>query len=97
MSNGAVSGATGGYAAAAIANAVKASGAIVRVTEEDFMNIISRGEKLLIVVGRGGFLKKSFDYLMWYKGFVFFTRTNKELYLPGNCEIISAKQIWIPY
>jgi hypothetical protein len=94
MSNGAAGGAAGGYAA--IANAIKASGAIVKVKEEDFTNIISRGEKLLIVASKGGFLKKSFDYLVGYKGFIFFTRTNKELYLPGNCEIISAQQIWIP-
>jgi hypothetical protein len=90
MSNGAA----GAYAA--IANAIKASGAIVRVKEEDFINLISRGEKPLVVVSKGGFLKKSFNYLVGYKGFVFFTRTNKELYLPGNCEIISAQQIWIP-
>jgi len=91
------SGAVAGGAIAAIAEAIKASGAIVRVGSEDFLNIISRSEKPLIVMAKGGFLNKSFDYLTGYKGLVFYCRSNKALYLPGNSEIISAKQIWIPY
>ena len=91
------SGAIAGGAAAAVAQAIKASGAIVRLEPEEFMSIISRGQKPLIVMSRGGFLNKSFDYISSYKGLVFFTRSDKALYLPGDCEIISAKQIWIPY
>lgn len=93
MSNGAAAGAA---AAATIAQAIKASGAIVKVEPEEFMNIVSRGKNPLIVVSKGGFLNKLFDYLTGYKGFVFYTRSNKPLYLPGDSEIISAKQIWIP-
>ncbi len=96
MSNGAAGGAAGGYAKA-IANAVKASGAIVKLKEDDFIKVISRTEKPVIVVSRGGFLKKDYDYLVAYKGFVFFARTKQELNLPGHAEIISAQQIWIPY
>jgi hypothetical protein len=93
MSNGAA----GGYAAAAIANAVKASGAIVRLKGDDFIKVISRTENPVVVVSKGGFMKKDFDYLLAYKGFVFFARTKEELNLPGHAEIISAQQIWIPY
>lgn len=86
----------GTAAAAAIANAIKASGAIVRLREEDFIKVISRSDKPVIIVSRGGFMKKDFDYLTAYKGFIFFVRTKNEINLPGDSEIISAQQIWIP-
>jgi hypothetical protein len=86
----------GAAAAAAIANAIKASGAIVRLKEEDFIKVISRTENPVIIVSKGGFMKKDFDYLTAYKGFIFHVRTKNEMNLPGDSEIISAKQIWIP-
>jgi hypothetical protein len=94
MSNGAAGGAAGAYAA--VANAIKALGAIVRLKEEDFIKVISRSENSVIIVSRGGFMKKDFDYLAAYKGFIFYVRTKNEINLPGNAEIISAQQIWIP-
>ena len=94
MSNGAAGGAAGAYAA--IANAIKASGAIVKLKEEDFTKVLSRAENSIIITSRGGFMKKDFDYLTAYKGFVFYVRTKNEMNLPGNAEIISAQQIWIP-
>ncbi len=87
----------GAAAAAAIANAIKASGAIVRLKEEDFIKVISRAENPVIIISRGGFMKKDFDYLLAYKGFVFYVRSKEELNLPGDCEVISAQQIWIPF
>jgi hypothetical protein len=87
----------GGAAAAAIANAIKASGVIVKLKEEDFIKVISRAENPVVVVSRGGFMKKDFDYLLAYKGFVFFARTKEEINLPGTAEIIATQQIWIPY
>ncbi len=90
MSNGAA----GAYEA--VAKAIKASGAIVRLKEEDFIKIISRAENPVIIVSKGGFMKKDFDYLTSYKGLIFYSRTKNEINLPGNSEIISAQQIWIP-
>ena len=86
----------GGGAAAAIANAIKASGAIVRLKEEDFIKVISRAENSVIIISKGGFIKKDFDYLTSYKGLIFYARTKNEINLPGNAEIISAQRIWIP-
>lgn len=86
----------GAAAAAAIANAIKASGAIVRLKEEDFIKVISRSDNPVIIVSRGGFMRKDFDYLTAYKGFIFYVRTKNEINLPGDSEIISAQQIWIP-
>jgi hypothetical protein len=58
--------------------------------------VISRAENPVIIISRGGFMKKDFDYLTSYKGLIFFTRTKNEVNLSGNAEIISAQQIWIP-
>ena len=90
-------GAAGGAAAAAaIAQAIKASGAIVSMEPQDFMSILSKMNKPLVVMAEGGFLKKNYQYLTGYKGLVFFTKTDTPLLLPGDAELIAAKKIWIP-
>jgi hypothetical protein len=83
-------------AAAAIAQAIKASGAIVRVEPGDFTKILSRTSKPLVVIAKGGLFKPSYRYLTAYKGLMFFTKFPTELMLPGDVEIIAAREIWIP-
>jgi len=90
---------TGGNAAAAIAQAIKASGAIVHVEPHDFMSIVSRSEAPLIVVtepGSGLFGKKHYQYLTGYKGLIFYAKSRDPLQFTGNFELIVAKGIWIP-
>jgi hypothetical protein len=83
--------------AAAIARAIKASGAIVRIEPDGFTRILSRTSKPLVVIERkGGFFKPNFRYLTAYKGLVFYTKSPTELMLPGDIEVIDAQQIWIP-
>ena len=82
--------------AAAIANAVKASGAIVRVSPQDFITIISKAERPLVVISIGGVFKKNYQYLTAYKGLIFFTKSDSILGLPSDAELISAGKIWIP-
>jgi ABC-type transport system substrate-binding protein len=90
-------GATGAAAAAAaIAQAIKASGAIVRVEPPDFMSILSKIDNPLVVLAEGGFLKTNYQYLAGYKGLVFFTKSPTPLQLPSNVEVITARKIWIP-
>jgi len=89
-------GAAGAAAAAAIARAVKASGAIVGMEPDDFMTIVNRSDKPLVVIAPGGLFDRSFRYLVGYKGLVFHTRSRSELMLPGKAEVIRAKTIWIP-
>lgn len=98
MSNGAMAGAGGASAAnyAAIAQAIKASGAIVHVEPEDFNLILTRADKPLVVAAQGGFIKTSYQYLTGYKGLIFFTRSSSALQLDSRVEIINAKKIWIP-
>ena len=44
--------------AAAIAKAIQASGAIIKVEPDDFLMILSKSSKPLVVLAEGGVLKK---------------------------------------
>jgi hypothetical protein len=90
-------GATGAaVAAAAIAQAIRASGAIVRVEANDFVIILSKADKPVVVCATSGFRKRKHEYLTGYKGLVFYTKSNVPLQLPSEAELIVAKRIWIP-
>ncbi|PIP05681.1 MAG: hypothetical protein COX52_10665, partial [Syntrophobacterales bacterium CG23_combo_of_CG06-09_8_20_14_all_48_27] len=82
--------------AAAIAQAIKASGAIVHVEPQDFETVLSRSSKPLVIISEGGFLKRNYQYLTAYKGLVFFAKSPVPLQLRGDVELITAKKIWIP-
>ena len=88
----------GGAAAAyaAIAQAIKASGAIVRVEPEAFQAILNKAKEPLVVMAKGGLFKGNYQYLMGYKGLAFYTKSSTPLMLPHDAEIINSKQIWIP-
>jgi ethanolamine utilization protein EutA (predicted chaperonin) len=88
--------AAAGAVAAAIANAVKASGVVVQVTPSDFQTILRKIEKPLVVHAKGGFLSTNYQYLVSYKGFVFFTKAAEPLPLPAGVETIFARRIWVP-
>ena len=89
--------AAGGAAvAAAIAQAIKASGVVVRVDPADFEIIMRKSEKPLVVYARGGFLSTNHQYLTSYKGLAFFTKSAEQIQLPFGTELIEAKKIWIP-
>ena len=95
MSAGGAAGASGA-AAAAIAQATKASGVIVRVETPDFLQILGRQERPLVVHATGGFFKTNYQYLTSYKGLAFFSKSETPLNLPGDTELVRAKKIWIP-
>jgi hypothetical protein len=83
-------------AAAAIANAIKASGVVVQVSANDFQAILRKVEKPLVVHAEGGFFTKNYKYLVSYKGLAFYTKSASPLLLPSGIEIILANKIWIP-
>jgi hypothetical protein len=93
MPNGA--GAAAG-AAAAIADAIKASGAIVRLESTEFTAILSRAENPLVIYYEGGVFSTNYQYLTSYKGFAFYTKSQTPLTLPAGTELVTAKKIWIP-
>jgi hypothetical protein len=97
MSNGAIVGASAGAtAAAAIAQAIKASGVLVRVESDSFTTIISKCESPLIVMAEGGVFNKNYQYLTSYKGLAFYTKTSEQMQFPNKTELIYAQKIWIP-
>jgi len=82
--------------AAAIANAIKASGVVVRVAPEDFAKILGRVEKPLVIYSKGGLFTTKHQYLVSYKGFAFYTKTSSEILLSSSVEVVRARSIWIP-
>jgi hypothetical protein len=89
MANGA------GAAGAAAAEAQKAIGAIVFVEPEDFLGIVRKEERPLVVHSPSGLLTK-YKYLTSYKGLTFFTKSKEPLLIPGSVETITAKKIMMP-
>jgi hypothetical protein len=83
-------------AAAAIANAIKASGVIVRVDPVAFQNILHKIERPLVVCAEGGIFSTKYQYLVSYKGLAFFTKSTAQIVLPSGTETIKAKKIWAP-
>ncbi|MEW6051881.1 MAG: hypothetical protein AB1644_12580 [Candidatus Zixiibacteriota bacterium] len=89
-------GAEGGAAAAAIANAIKAAGGIVRLEPGEFAKILVRTDAPLVVTGFGGVFTRKNQYLANYKGIFFFTESRQPLQLPYKAEQVEAKNIWMP-
>jgi hypothetical protein len=89
-------GAASAAAAGAIAQAIKASGVIVRVEPDDFVGILKRQPGALVVHATGGFFSTNYQYLTSYKGLAFFTRAPAPLDLPPGTELVQAKRIWVP-
>ena len=85
-----------GAAAAAMIQAVKASGVVVRVQPTEFMSILRRHQEPLVVHAPAGFLGRRHRYLTAYKGLVFFTHAQEPLSLPGAAEVVEAGKIWVP-
>jgi len=82
--------------AAAIAQAIKASGTLVRLEPQDFSRILHKQDAPLVVRARGGFFRTRWYYLTSYKGLAFFALCDEPLPLPGRAEVIDARKIWAP-
>lgn len=91
-------GATAAIAAhAALVQAVKASGVLVRLETDDFLKIIGKARGALVVASVSKVLRKQeYHYLTSYKGLAFYTKSSQEIILPGDIELVQAKQIWMP-
>ena len=83
-------------AAAALAQAVKASGAIGRVEPLDFKTILWKNDSPLVVMAEGGLFKRTYQYLSAYKGLIFYTISKEPLELGNRVELVQAKSIWVP-
>jgi hypothetical protein len=81
---------------AAIANAIKATGVVVRLEPGEWLSILKRTENPLVVVAQGGMFKTKYQYLTSYRGLAFFTKSPTALVLPGRTDVITAKSMSIP-
>ena len=79
-----------------IAEAVKASGTLVRVEPVEFAKLLAKADRPLVVYSEGGLLQTQYQYLMSYKGLAFFTKSTEQISLPRTAEVVIAKKIWIP-
>ena len=83
-------------AAAVVMQAVRASGVVVQMSPQDFLTILGKSERPLVVAAPGRFLAPKYQYLTGYKGLAFYTGSREALRLPQNIELIEARSIWIP-
>ena len=81
---------------AAIANAIKATGVVVRLEPREWLSILKRTENPLVVIAEGGMFKTKYQYLTSYRGLAFFTKSPTALVLPGRTDVITAKSMSIP-
>ena len=81
---------------AAIANAIKASGVVVRLEPGEWLAVLKRTDNPLVVIAEGGMFKTKYHYLTSYRGLAFFTKSPTALVLPGRAEVITAKSISYP-
>jgi hypothetical protein len=85
-------------AAVALANAIKASGAIVEVEPELFMTMLARerNTRPMVIMAQGGIIKTDYRYLAACRGFTLYTKSVDALMLPGYVDVITARRIWTP-
>jgi hypothetical protein len=83
-------------AASSMIQAIKASGAIVRVDPNSFSEILRKSDSPLVVTSEGWLFGRTYQYLTSYKGLCFFTKAPQPIQLPGRSEVVSASRIWIP-
>jgi len=82
--------------AAAVIQAIKASGAVVRLGPEDFLRLVNRNPNGLVVHARAGLFWNKHAYLMGYRGLAFYTRSPESIPLPSGCELVEARRLWMP-
>lgn len=81
---------------AAMVQAIKASGAIVKISPEGFKELLQRANEPLVVTAEGGVFSKTYEYMMGYKGMVFYTSSKEQLGFQSSAEIVHVQKIWIP-
>ncbi len=89
----------GGAAAAAqhaIANAIKSFGVVVTVENRDFLSVIQKVERPLVVMSGKSLFSPSYKYVSVYKGLAFYTKSAGPLMLPSGAELVTSKSIRMP-
>jgi GGDEF domain-containing protein len=82
--------------AAMIANAVKASGTVIRIEPDEFVKILKKVDAPLVIYAEGGMISTNYQYMVSYKGFAFYCKADDPIELPKKAEVVVADKIWIP-
>ena len=85
-----------GAAHAALIQAVKASGTLIRLEASEFQKFLNKSDSPLVITAPGGFFTKHIKYLTSYKGLTFYTQSVTPLSLPFKAEVVAARTIWMP-
>jgi len=85
----------GASAAAAVAQAIKASGVLVKLEPGEFRKVLYLIESPLVVTAVSSFFGTTYQYLTSYKGLAFYCKSKEPMDL-GAVEVIAAQKIWIP-
>lgn len=80
----------------AIANAISASGVLIRLEPEDFQRMVQKIEQPLVVTATGGIFSTKYQYLVSYRGLAFHTKSSEPIGLPVGVETVTAKKFWMP-
>jgi hypothetical protein len=83
-------------AQAAISQAIKASGTLIRIEPDEFSRLLRGMDDGLVVESESKIFSTTYKYLTSYKGLTFFTKTSNPISIPGKLEKISARSIWMP-
>jgi len=93
-------GAAGGTQAAVlstIGQAIKASGSIIQVEKDEFEKVLAVTDQKLVAACPAKGLFGRNQYMVPYKGFVFYLKHRDLVRIPEGFEVITAKRIWNPY
>jgi hypothetical protein len=76
--------------------ALKMNGAFIKLTPENFQNLLNRNEGLAVVTSSVTFFGTTFTYVTSYKGLIFFCKTKSQLSIAGRHETIQAESLSLP-
>lgn len=84
-------------AATAIAQAIRASGTLVRVEPKALLAILARSPEPLVVHAYSNhWWARYHQYMTSYKGLAFIANSDEPLPLPITAEVIEAQSLYIP-
>ncbi len=75
---------------------LKMNGVFARISPEDFQNLMSRNEGLMIVTSKAGLFRNQYQYLTSYKGLIFHCKCSEMLSIPSKHESVHAESVSLP-
>lgn len=76
--------------------ALKMNGAFIKLTAEDFQNLLNRNENLAVVLSKASFFKTTYTYVTSHKGLIFYCKNDEQLSVPSKHELINSSSISLP-